>query len=76
MNKPRRAQLAALSTRLDQLKADLDSIREEEQNAFDQMPESFQNGERGQKSENAISFLDDAISSLDEAISSIESASE
>ena len=49
MNKPRRKQLMAISERLDELKSDLESVRDDEQNAFDQMPESFQSGERGQK---------------------------
>jgi hypothetical protein len=66
----------AISERLDELKSDLESVRDDEQNAFDQMPESFQSGERGQKAENAVSFLDDAIGSVAEAITSIESATE
>ena len=56
MNRPRRAQLAAIGTRLDELKSDLEIVRDDEQSTFDQMPELFQGGERGQKCENAISF--------------------
>ena len=76
MNRPRRAQLAAISTRLDTLKYDLESVRDDEQSAFNEMPESLQGGERGQKCEDAVSYLEDAINSLEEILSSIESASE
>ncbi len=76
MNKQRRAELGRLDTRLEELRADLETIKDDEQSAFDQMPESLQNGERGQKAENVVSFLDDALSSLDDARMSIESAAE
>lgn len=76
MNKSRRAELAKINTRCDEMRSELESLRDDEQNAFDQMPESFQAGERGQASENAISYLDEAISSIEEAVRSIEYASE
>ncbi len=50
MNKQRRAELDKLITCLDELKADLENVRNDEQNAFDQMPESFQNGNVGRRS--------------------------
>ena len=76
MNKQRRAELEKLATRIEDERADLESVRDDEQNAFDQMPESLQGSERGQKAENAVSYLEDAIGSLHEAHRSIESACE
>lgn len=60
---------------------ELEGIRDEEQDAYDNMPEGLQQSERGQASEQAISELEDAISTLqdwdvDTIISSLETAQE
>ncbi len=76
MNAERRKQLTDVLSRIEAAKADLESIREAEQDAFDAMPESFQNGERGEKAQAAISAIEDAENSLDDALNSIETAKE
>lgn len=43
----------------------LEEIKDAEQEAFDNMPESFQQGEKGEAMELAISGLDAAISELE-----------
>ena len=56
---------------LEETKSDLESLRDEEQDAFDNMRESLQQSERGQASETAISELDEVITKLEEVIAAI-----
>ena len=44
---------------------DLESIRDGEQEAFDNLPESVQGGERGQDMESAISEMESALDTLE-----------
>lgn len=86
MNAQRRKALADLMDRLTPLAATitdikdaLESIRDEEQDSFDNMPEGLQQSDRGQASEEAISTLDSAIDDLenfdiDNIVSSIDEA--
>jgi len=57
--------------RRNKIQAALDILEEakfDEQEAFDNLPESFQYGEKGERMEEAMNYLDDAISSLEEAV--------
>ena len=66
MNNDRRKRIAAISEKLEELHAELEGIQEEEQEAFDSMPESLQQGDRGQQAEQAADALSSAASSLEE----------
>ena len=75
--------LEAVKERIESIKGFLEEIKSEEQDYLDNMPESFQQGDRGQKAEEAVNRLDDVdvgidemIGSLDEAIDSIAHAVE
>ena len=74
MNNSRRTALRMIVERLEELKAELGLHRDDEQDYYDNMPESLQAGEPGNKAEEAASYLDDAVNSLDEVISSIGSS--
>lgn len=74
MNKQRRLALGDIKGQLSAIKDAINTIMEEEEAAFDAMPESLQPGEKGQASEAAISSMEDAASSLDEAIDHLETA--
>lgn len=50
------------------IKAQVSDLRDEEQEYLDNMPESFQNGDKGDASQNAIDELDNAESYLYNAI--------
>ncbi len=52
----------------DNMHSAIEGIREEEQEYFDNMPESFQQGDKGQTAEAAISQLDEALALVDEDI--------
>lgn len=58
----------AASSKLEEIKEDIDSQATEEQDKFDNMPESLQGGERGQAMEGAIEHLNNAVDELDAAI--------
>ena len=73
MNKARREEIARLITEAEELKGMIESIREEEQEYYDNMPESLQQGERGQNAESAVSELEDAIDAMDNVICSLGS---
>lgn len=52
---------------IDQLKETLEGIVNDEQEKYDNMPESLQNGSKGEEMQNGISELESAITSLEEA---------
>ena len=76
MNNARRKSITDLVQKIAEIKADFESLRDEEQEYFDNMPEALQGGDKGQAAENAIDQLETAIDNLDEAISSAEGAAE
>lgn len=58
-------ELNALGERFEALKEDLEGMRDAEQEAFDNMPESLQGGAGGEASEAAISAMEDAITLIE-----------
>ena len=75
MNKQRREKIGKLKIRfqstqseLKQLSSELSSILNEEQDAFDNMPEGLQSSYRGTCSEDAIDNMEEASEKLDEVI--------
>ena len=72
MNQDRRKRLEKIQGLIDDAIAQLEEIREEEQEAFDNMPESIQDGERGETMQEHISNMEDVESSLDDARSVLE----
>ena len=74
MNNNRRARIQALIDKLEGIKEDIDFIKDEEQESYDNMPENFQAGERGDKAQEAIDNLDYAYSQIDEVREYLEEA--
>lgn len=50
----------------------LEEVRDEEQEAFDNLPEGLQYSERGEMMEEAIDSLDEVVDYLDDVIPSLE----
>ncbi len=66
MNKQRRATLDAILSELETQRDALRTITDEEQEAFDNMPQSLQEAEKGQTMESGIDSMEDAINNLQE----------
>lgn len=73
MNNARRKQIADVMKQLEPLiaaiadiSADIDNIKEEEQEYYDNIPDSLKSSERALASENALEYLDNAIQAIEE----------
>lgn len=76
MNADRRKQIQRAIELLEEAKGILETARDDEQDYFDNMPESFQQGEKGQRAEEVIGNLEEANDALDEVIANSLTASE
>ena len=72
MNKKRRQQIKDVIAKLEELEELVQNILDEEQEAFENMPEVLQQSDNGITSEEAQENLDAAIDALEEAISYLE----
>lgn len=59
-------QWGAMQTTLEDVRDELTGVKEAEQESFDALPESVQNGERGEKMSTAISEMENAIDAVNE----------
>lgn len=73
MNKERRKEIEAIRAELDKAQAiidgareRLDTVKDEEQEYYDNMPESLQSGEKGERASVAVDALENAFNSLEE----------
>lgn len=71
MNKARRKAIEELIDQIGTLKEELDSITEEEQEAFDNLPESIQYSERGDAMSDNIGDLEQASSDLEDIMDAL-----
>ena len=53
------------------MKSSLEDVRDEEESAFDNLPESIQESERGETMQEIVDALYDACDSLEETIDSL-----
>lgn len=74
MNKDRRERLRVIIEKIGDLKGEIEELKDEEQGAFDNMPEGFQEAERGLAMEAAVEMMDDAMNDIDTAITALEGA--
>lgn len=71
MNKQRRKILGELASQLAAIREAIEAVRDEEQEAFDNLPEGLQQGERGEAMESAIDTLENVATDLESAESSL-----
>jgi len=76
MNNERRTQIAGAVSELSDIHGFIDSLKDDEQEYFDNMPESFQNSEKGEAAQAAVDAFDSALASIDEAKDFLETAQE
>jgi F0F1-type ATP synthase membrane subunit b/b' len=68
MNNLRRKALMEIEDKIGELKSELETIRDEEQEYIDNMPESLQSSEKHEAGEVAVENMENIIDSLSEAI--------
>ena len=68
MNNKRRKEISKIVSTLEEVRDRLSEVVDEEQSAFDNMPESIQGSDRGCDSEEAIGYLSDALDSVQSAL--------
>ena len=76
MNAKRRAAIQRIIDKIEELRSDIEALRDEEQEAFDNLPESLQYSEKGERMEEAVSQLEYSDYSLQEAIDYLTEAIE
>ena len=76
MNKVRRNQLGEIQSKLAEIREMIESVLSDEQDAYDNLPESLQESERGEAMQAAIDAMESAMDSCEEAESSLEEAQE
>lgn len=72
MNKERRDRLSDVIAFLEEAKDLLEDVKNDEQDAFDNMPVGLQCSERGSKMEDYIEFMEDAGDQIDNVCEFIE----
>lgn len=76
MNAQRRKLIEELHRRLSFLHIDIEELKDQEQEYYDNMPESLQGSDKGDKAQTAIDALEAAYDNLEECLSSLEEAKE
>lgn len=72
MNAQGRKEIAKYIASLNEIKDKLESMRDDEEMKYDNMPEGLQDSERGEQMQEAIDALENACTGLDEAIDSLK----
>ena len=72
MNNLRRKEIQGIIDRLEELQSDLETLKYEEEEYRDNIPENLQGSERYEKADEACDNLNSAFYSLEEAVSYME----
>lgn len=75
MNKERREKLQKAMVLVGDAKAIIEEVHEQEEEAFESLPENLQYSERGETMQEAINALDDAIAACEEIDDKLTDAS-
>lgn len=76
MNKQTRKTLDEQVNKITEIKSTIESIRDDEDEKLNNLPEGLQESDLGSRLSDAVENLDSALESLDDAISSIEEATQ
>lgn len=76
MNRIRRSELEKIAEAITDLKEQLETLQEEEEEYRDNMPENLQGSERYEKADEACDNLYAAVSGLEDAVDCINAATE
>ena len=76
MNAKQRKQIEALSATLCDVRSQLETLQSDEQEKYDNMPESLQGGDKGSNQEEVCGDMDSAVDSISEVIDALERATQ
>lgn len=74
MNKERRKKIKEIIEQLEALSTEIEENRDDEDAAYENLPESMQAGDKGDKMMEAMSNMDEAIDHIGDAICSLTEA--
>jgi hypothetical protein len=74
MNYDRRMELKAIYTELNIIKKRLEEVKDEEEDTYNNMPESFINSKKGDDMADRISNMDTALDAMKDALLEIQEA--
>lgn len=72
MNKQRRKRLTEAFNKIAEAMGILEEVKSEEEESYENLPDNFRDGERGEEMQNYIEMLEEANNYLDDANSVIE----
>lgn len=72
MNKQRRERLKEINRKLEEINAELNNVKDDEEWAFESMPENLQYSMRGEDSIEYIGIMEDAIMCIEQALEQME----
>ena len=72
MNRVRRKRLGEAFDKIAEIKEILESVKAEEQETLENLPDNFRYGEKGEEMQNYIEMMEEAYGYLDDAGSVIE----
>ena len=76
MNKARRKQISEIIDALEIAMSSIESVRDDEQEYFDNIPENLQGSDRYSIAEDAVDNLDNAYDSIQEVIDYLSAAAD
>lgn len=68
MNKTRRSRIDVIISQLEAIAEEIEVLKDEEEDAFYNLPDSLQYSEKGEAMEDSITNLDDAFTYINDAI--------
>lgn len=72
MNKQKRKRLGEAFDLISQAEEILEEVKEEEEDSYENLPDGFRNGEKGEEMQSYIEMMDEAIGYVQDANSVIE----
>ena len=72
MNKQRRMAVKEVCAKLQAVRDELDDIRSDEQDAYDNIPEGFADSKKAEQSGEAIDIMECTLDDLDSAIEALQ----
>ena len=76
MNNTRRKSLRELIEKTEGIKQEIEEIKTEEEEYYNNMPSSVQDGEKGARDQPVIEYLDEAMTAAGDVIENLTSAAE